>query len=110
MYDTTWDSMFLFLIIAAAAITAIGAFYIKTHPAFFIIGIIIFSVVLLLSLIFGNIYGSIADTDDMADTANRMDIMGTVMNNFGIIMLIVIVLVVVALFARGYMGGGEGGY
>ena len=93
------DGIFAFVIVMLFILVFISAFTINTHPAFFIITLIILIVAIILAVVFSNIYEQVS-TEDLPEEGARFVIMVYLMGKLPFIALIAIVVVAVILYAK----------
>jgi len=98
--------LFPLIIIGLFGFVFISALFIKSHPAFFFIGLIILGVALILGAVFSNVYKTITDDDTFAETEDDYNIMTLFMNNMPLIILLVFIAMGVILWARSPGGSG----
>ena len=61
-YVKVFDGIFLFVMIGVTLAALVGAFMIRSHPAFFWVFFILLIIMVVLNAIFSNVYDDIADT------------------------------------------------
>ncbi len=99
------DAGILFLMIGMGAALVIGAALIKTHPAFFLVSIIILGVLVVVSPAMTNAFMGFATSDALTDDATEYSLSTYAISNFPIYVVVVGVLIIIALYAFG--GGRE---
>jgi len=103
---TRINVLFPLLIVGLFGFVFISAFFLKSHPAFFFIGLIILGVVLILAAVFSNVYGRITDTDTFEEVEDDYNIMTLFIENMPVIILLVFIAMGVIMWVRGTGGGG----
>lgn len=99
---TLFDSLIPFLLIGIFAFVLIGASVYMQHPMMMIVGIIILGVVILLAVVYSNVYHQIADSDTFADTTDDFPISDMLMKFLPYIAFIMAIGIGVAiLFFKG---------
>ena len=93
------DLAFGFLVGILLVLVIISAFTIDTHPAFFVVTLILLIIALILAVAFSNIYETIA-TEKMEDEASGFPIGNFLMSKLPLVALIAIVLVSIVLYAK----------
>ena len=103
-----FNILFPFILLGLIAMVAVSAFFIDSHPIFFIVSLIILGVVILISVVFSNIFQTITTDDSFGDTSTHFNIMNLFMKNLPFIAVIVIVIVAIIIWGRpsGSSGGG----
>lgn len=100
------DSLMPFIIIGLFAFVLIAAGGIMRSPIMIIVGIIVIGVVILLGVIYSNIYNDIASSDQFADTREDSAITDLLMRYMVVIVFIAAIAVAIAVVLRG--SGGQG--
>jgi len=95
-----FDGIFLFMFIGSMLATVISVFWIKTHPMFFFISIIMVIIFAFIFIILGDMFGDVANTTEFQPTAQRFSIMTHIMDHFGTYMLVLAFIVIIVLFVK----------
>jgi len=103
---TRINVLFPLLIVGLFGFVFISAFFIKSHPAFFFIGLIILGVALILAAVFSNVYKNITENETFADTEDDYNILTLFIENMPLIILLVFIAMGVIMWVRGTGGGG----
>ena len=103
---TRINVLFPLLIVGLFGFVFISAMFLKSHPAFFFIGLIILGIALILAAVFSNVYGRITDTDTFEEIENDYGIMTLFIENMPVIILLVFIAMGVVMWVRGTGGGG----
>ncbi len=98
-----FDSGMAFLVGGFMIALIVSSFYIRTHPVFFILTLLVGVVVLMVSPIISNLYGEIASHTSMQAAANEFPIMTNVFQYLPYIVLAFIVIVSIVLYSK--LGG-----
>lgn len=101
------SNMLPFLIIGLIAFVLISAGAIMNHPIMIFIGIIILGVVILLAVVFSNVYGEIADDAEFEDTSDTLKIQKKFMDYLPTIAIIIAFGVLIAILYGKSQGGGQ---
>jgi len=104
---TRINVLFPLLLVGLFAFVFISAFFLKSHPAFFFIGLIILGVALILAAVFSNVYGKITDKEVFTDVNDDFNIMEIILSNLPLI--IFLVFIAIAIVAWVIKGGQPGG-
>ena len=95
------DNAFLLIFIGILLGTVVGVWFIRTHPALFWIMIPIFAFIIFLSAIYANVFYSFTQNDKILAAANEFVIITFIMNNYAYVITGAIILIAIALFAKG---------
>jgi len=78
----------------------ISAVFIRTHPIFLVVSIIVLTIVIVVSAPITNAYMSFATSDVLSDDAARYDIATHTIGNLPIIAVVAGILIMIALYAK----------
>lgn len=107
-YAAVWDGLFLTILILVFFGTVVSSFFIRSHPLFYIVGMIVQTIFVFLSMIFGEAIDEIYSTGVFPNITANFPIITTIMGNFPFYMFLFCMLVGIALYAKqGGTGGGE---
>jgi len=102
-----FDKLIPFLLIGLFAFVMIGAAVYMQHPIMAIVGIIVLAVVILLAIVYANIYHQISASDEFASTTENFSISDTLMNYLPIIIIVLFIGITAAVaWSKGSRGGG----
>lgn len=104
---STFDYLFIFMVIGLAAAAAIMAFTVDFHPVFWIFTIIIAAVGTIVAAIFSNAYGDMAATSDFTNASTTFAGTSFIMNNLVLFIVAIAFIIIIAMFAKFKQGGGE---
>lgn len=102
----TFNYSFVVLIIGLLAAAIIGAFMINTHPAIFIISVLLLAIVVIISVPFSNTFYEISRSDDITSATNSVPLMVQVMDYLPEIIVIMGFIIMIALYMKHAYGGG----
>lgn len=105
-YIPVFDGFFLTFLIGSIIASVIGAYFINSHPLFFIITIILFIFAIIIAMIISNIYASASAPEIIYAYAQNFPVINYVMNNLVSILVGYVILISVAMYAgkeRGYV-------
>lgn len=102
-YVNLFDGAFIFLFVGMVLAAIISAFFMDTHPAFFIVSIILLVVLSFVAAIFGNVFEGFA-TGELNNEVNQFVYIPFFMSHFLQIMIGVMFLVMIASFAKYKIG------
>ena len=100
-----FDAGFLLLVIGFFIGTIISAFFINSHPVFFIISFLGLIIMVTISTVFTNAFIEIASTPGLVDTGNQFPITVAVFQNWPILVTLLGGIILIVLFIK--RGGGE---
>jgi len=103
------DYLWLFSFISIVIGLIISSLFIKSHPAFIIVFIILLIISVTMAGVLANKYMDIANKTQYVDEAAKFSYTSALMNIFPSLILIVGVIVIIVLYGKGKIGGGEGG-
>ena len=95
----------LFLAVGLVVTLIVSAFFIETHPIFFIVSIVLLLVVVVVSAPITNAFMEIATSDSLATESAQYDIATHVIGNIPLIAVVGGFLVIIALYAKPGGGG-----
>jgi len=95
------DGAFLMIFIGVLIGVVVGVWFIKTHPALFWITIPIFAFIIFLSAIYANVFANFTSNAKIVASANAFTVIPFIMNNYAYVMTGAVVLIAIALFAKG---------
>ena len=95
------DNAFLLIFIGILLGTVVGVWFIRTHPALFWIMIPIFAFIIFLSAIYANVFYVFIQNPKIITAASEFTIIPFIMNNYAYVMTGAIILIAIALFAKG---------
>ena len=100
-YVAIIDSAFLMIFVGILIGTIAGVWFIKTHPALFWIMIPIFAFIVFYAAIYANVFYNFTNSPKIIASASQFTIIPFIMNNYAFVMVGVVVLIAIALFAKG---------
>lgn len=103
---TMINALFPLLIVGLFGFVMISALFLRSHPAFFFIGIMILGVALILGAVYSNVYQEISENQNFNSTSNDYNIMGLFMKNMPVIIMIFFVAMAVVIWTRRGTTGG----
>lgn len=98
------DSAFIMILVGILLATVVGVWFIKTHPALFWIMIPIFAFIVFLAAIYANVFFNVTDRDGASalfSASSQFTIIPFIMTNYAYFMTGAIILIAIALFAKG---------
>ena len=96
-----------FLIIGLFAFVMIGAGAIMKHPIMIFVGIIVLGVIILLAVIFSNVYSGISESEGFAETDAKLGLQGKFMDYLPTIIVLLALGVFGAILYGKSQGGGQ---
>ena len=95
------DNGFLLIFIGILIATVVGVWFIRTHPALFWIMIPIFAFIIFLSAIYANVFYNFSQNAKIVEATNAFTIIPFIMQNYAWVMTGAVILIAIALFAKG---------
>lgn len=95
-----FNIMFIFLMVGAFVGSLIGAFFVRTHPIFFIASFISLVFLVMSSAILTNAFEEIITNPELSDSANEFDLIVTFMRNLPTIVTIFGFVLIGVMFGR----------
>ena len=96
----TFNSMISLFLLGLIVITLISAFFIQSHPVFFFVSFLFLIIVLIIAVVFSNMYQSIIESEGISDISSEFGIMNLFMQYLPHIIVIITIIVGVILFAK----------
>jgi len=103
---TRINLLFPLLIVGLFGFVFISAFFFRSHPAFFFIGIIILGVALILAAVFSNVYKNVTQDEAFEDVVDDYNIMTLFIENMPVIILLIFIAMGIIMWVRNPGGGG----
>lgn len=102
-YVGIMDNAFLIIFVGILLGTVAGAWFIKTHPALFWIMIPLFAFIIFLAAIYANVFYNFMDNDKIAESVaeDEFVILQFIMSKYVYVITGVVILIAIALFAKG---------
>jgi len=97
---------FLFIFVGSMIATIITAFSIRTHPAFFIVSLIVFAIVIALSAILSNVFEEFIVSDLVSGITSNFGVMINIMQNLPMWVTGLGAAILIALYAKSRGGDG----
>ena len=101
-----FDAAVLVILVALFSFVAISAFFIQSHPAFFVISLIIFIIAVGVAGIFEHVYSQIEIAEGIEDTADEFPIISWLFSNWPVIIAVIGALVMIVLHGKPRRGEG----
>jgi len=97
-----------FLLIGLFAFVLIGAGAIMKHPIMIFVGLIVLGVIILLAVVFSNVYSGISESEGFTETNSKLGLQGTFMNYLPtIVVLLALAVFGAILYGKSQGGGGQ---
>lgn len=103
-YDTTLDGIFAWALGLLWIIVIILSFFIDSHPAFYIISIILLVGLLIAATYISNAYEEFENDDDFGQYVGNFPKMNYIMNNLLMVFLVIGGSIALALYAKSRIG------
>lgn len=101
IFPGIWDKGWLFVLVGVGIFTWISAFFIRSHPAFFIFG---FFLIVIYTFIFGlmsNTYADVMANPVLASFANEFTLTKFVIGWYPIVMAVISMITAVLTYSKG---------
>ena len=95
---TMYDYAFVVMITSAGIGIVISSMFIKTHPVFFILSLLLLIIIIPIAAIFSNVFNYTAINKELISSANSYPMMLLIMNNLPLIIAIFGILVMAGLY------------
>ena len=99
------DGLTLFIVVGLTIALIAGATMVNTHPAFFIVALIVTAIAIFFGAVYSNAYETFVADPTVAAVEGEYTILPTIMGNLPIIIAVIAFLVAVTLYSRSQ--GGE---
>ena len=99
----------IFITIMFGLASAIAAFFTETHPIFFVFSILVFSICMMVTVIFSDIFLQLAASSQLLPVANEFTLMIVTIQNYPIIGVLIGAVILLALYAKRDNISGAGG-
>jgi len=99
-YIPVFESIFVFVMAGLFIATLISAFFIRSHPVFFIIAIVLMGLFIFVNTIIGEVYDTVSKTSGVASTADSFNVLNFVMDQFPFFMIIFGIIVAIVLYSK----------
>jgi hypothetical protein len=93
-----YDALMPFILIGLIAISVVLAFLIPTHPVMFVPSMFALMLMVIISAQLTNAYGIIANQPALQESANKMVITASLVNNYPLIATVVGAIIMIAMF------------
>lgn len=103
----TFDYMVVFFAFGLAIFSIISAFYIRSHPAFFGISVLLLAVLIFASAQVTNILDKFITTTEFATVANNFPYVVALTRNLPMFTLVVGILIAIVMYGKPSVGGGQ---
>jgi len=103
LYDRfpSWlDGAFAFILVGLWIVTLVFAFLIDSHPVFFIVGIILIIIALMLAGIFTNTYEEWVASEEIAGLELNFPIMNFIMKHLLETILVIVASIIIVLYGK----------
>lgn len=94
------DGLFLIGLIGMSIVAIVSAFFVLSHPVFYIISAVVLGFLSWINAIYANIYQSIVSTPELVAYAEQFQVVPYVMRYFPAVMLVISFIVVIIMVAK----------
>lgn len=95
------DTLFIITMVGLTLIAVVSAFFVASHPVFYIFIAVLLAIFTWFNAFYANIYQEIATTDMLIDSANDFVVIPFVMRWFPMIMLVISIIIAIVFTAKG---------
>ena len=95
-----FSTLFPFFIFGLILFVAVSAMFIKSHPVFFFVSIVLLIIVIILGVVFANVYEEVSSDSNFGDTDSNLTVMHYVMKYLPWMAAIVIIVLMVIIFSN----------
>ena len=99
-YTSSFDGVIVFGLILLWIMAIVASFMIDSHPAFFIISLILLVFVLIAAGVLSNVYEDLSLDDDLDDTFRAFSMTSFIMTHLVEFLVVIIVTVSISLYAK----------
>lgn len=99
-YPSWFDGMYVFTLGMFWIGMIIGSFFVRSHPIFFIIMVILLLITFVVGMLLSNVYQEVVSNPDLADAANALPMTNWVMGHLLEVMLVMGTTGLIALYAK----------
>lgn len=99
-YVAVFDGIFMFFLVAVSIMVIVSAFWIKTHPIFFGVSLVVLVIFVFLFNIFGDVFMEVGSNPALVNYTNSFSIIPFVMDNYATLLAVLGFVAVVVLFAK----------
>jgi len=99
-FPTIFDNIFLIIVVGLGIALFVCAFFLNSHPVFFIFAVILLILAVIIAAIIANTYEEVVSNSTIASAESQFTIIPYVFNNFTMIIAGLGVLLLVGLFAK----------
>jgi len=97
---SAWDPIFIMIAVGAPIVELVLAFQVRTHPAFYFVGILLFVILLSLTPLYSNIVRSVASNEVFSGIIDTLPMMSTVFENYTLFILGIGIFGSIVIYAR----------
>lgn len=93
----SFDKLIPFIVIGLFAFVMLLAGAIMKHSIMIVVGVIVLAIIILLAVVYSNLYKNIIDTDEFSDTSDNLPVQKAFMKYMPLIVFILGIAIVVAI-------------
>jgi len=101
IFPNIWDTGWLFILVGLGIYTWISAFFVRSHPVFFIFGFFLIVVYIIVFGVMSNVYGDITENPEISPYSDEFTLANFVMTRFPIIMGIISFVTAIIMYSKG---------
>ncbi len=99
-FTPLWDNAFALLFVGIFSATLVSAFFIQSHPIFYIIGLFMQLILIIIAGLFKHIYEEITATGFFSQIISEMNMTSYIFTKYPLFMMIFTLLLGVVLYAK----------
>jgi hypothetical protein len=98
-YDGVFDGIFLFVMVGLGLTVIVSSFFIRAHPIFYFVSLVVYAFITVISAILSNAYEELVSTDLLA-ASGAFPIIDHLLTNFPFYCMGLSFIVAIVLFAK----------
>ena len=99
-YDSLFDNIFMFVFIGLGLAVVVSAFFIQSHPLFYFVSVVIFSILTFVTALFSNVYEEIILDPTFATAASGFTFMNHFMAYLPLYIIVFSIVVAIVLYSK----------
>ena len=103
----SFDYLLIFIMVGLLIATIISAFFINTHPVFFVLSLLMFILFMIVVPVLGNVFDAFAGDSGMSEAAEEFNVTTSFMDDLPKYFVVMCGIVLISLYAKYRAPGGE---
>jgi len=104
---TIFDYMIIFYIIGLGAFSIVSAYFVKSHPVFFVFSIILIGITVMFSAQVTNVLWEFLNVSTLSTTVNDFPLVVTLVQNLPLVIMLIGITIAIVTYAFGDDMGGR---